>query len=160
MNKFKIFIKIFLGIIIICIFAVGAFLINYVFMSNRRMERLETQSPVEVITRVDSDKNLHVMLVNNTDYYFAFGTPFDIYSRTWWGGWRRVFFNVEGGAAVVWLAMGFNLPPNSSAYRWHHINLPAYFGELPSGEYRIIKEFHHRDNIRDNFSVVGRFSID
>ena len=156
MNILKKLVKIFLGIIIIFIFAVGLFLINYMFTSNRGMARLETQSPVEVITRVDSDKNLHVMLVNDTDSYFVFGTPFAIYRRTWWGGWQRVLFRV----APRWLAMGFNLPPNSSAYRWHPINLTASFGELPSGEYRIIKEFSHSDNRRNTFSVVSRFYID
>ena len=125
------------------------------FVSGNRMARFESHPAIEMQVSVD-DGMATVRILNRSEDEYGFGERFTLYRRFGWR-WRRVFFQNEFTQGVFWTLIAYMLPPNS--YRDHPIYLHCRFGELPSGEYRIVKKFWIGSPRDDSIRVAGGFTI-
>ena len=142
----------------ICVFVIVIF--NYMYIFRHEMEYLESQSLIELQLTLDAEERgrIHFSLINNTEYQFMYGQQFILLVRNG-ERWRRVRFRgrTGDGNRIVFTSLGFSLYPKS--YSEGIINLPFYFGYLPNGEYRIIKEVFQSGNPAESLKVVGRFTL-
>ena len=131
--------------------------VGNIFVTGHRMARLENHPILEMRISVD-DGMATLRIVNRSEEAHMFGEQFALYRRFGWR-WRRVFFANEFTQGVDWFGIGFPVPPNSYGQSWPH-NLYERFGELPSGEYRIVKEVSLDDAGRNERTrVAGGFTL-
>jgi len=156
--------KLFLGIFIIVIACTGLVLLvvfnstyvpNGTIISNDKMEYLESQQYIEmhIIQYDEASGLLYMKFINNTEHWHEFGAFFNLYKKDT-GLWRHVPFPCD----VFFPLLGYII--TSYSYREHTTNLRGIFGDLPDGEYAIIRDVGRFDTCPDNdFPVVGRFII-
>jgi len=156
--------KLLIGILIIVIACTGLVLLvifnntyapNGTIISNDKMDYLESQQYIEMhIIRYDETSGfLYMKLINNTEHWYNFGAIFNLYKKDI-DLWRHVSFPYE----VFIPAIGYIIL--SYSYREHTTNLHGIFGDLPDGEYAIIKDVNRFEIYPPcDLRVAGRFII-
>ncbi|MCL2399721.1 MAG: hypothetical protein FWC91_08280 [Defluviitaleaceae bacterium] len=161
--------KIIWSIIILPVIGVAAILLtvnvshysNTIYKSFSEMENLEMepQNLIEMYMMHDklTGSELHFKLINHTDYLYFYGTAFTLYVRTR-DSWNMVNFHTPKGVDEIGFSgIAFPLYPNS--YVTEFINLNMYFGNLPPGEYRLIKEVRQHNVPNNDITLVGAFNL-
>ena len=100
-----------------------------------------------------SRERVSVRITNNTDFYYGYGYPFILETKVDYC-WRRVPF-INGNFILI----GLGISPNS--YVDEEKYLLGHFGNLPNGEYRIIKNITYRlsESERSSFQVMVEFTL-
>ena len=123
-----------------------------IFMTGHRMARYESHPLFEMQVFVD-DGMATMRIVNHSESQCEFGQQFTLYKRFGWR-WRRIEFAQER----LWRGGTYILSPNFYGDR-PPIDLYEYFGELPSGEYRIVTEVWITSPRVDSTRVAGGFRM-
>jgi len=121
----------------------------------------EEDNPIRMEIINVNNTGLSLIIINNTNERFLYGEPFSIERKE-----NDRWFSLEYANECAFTMIGYTLKANERIernYSWDYC-----YGKLPTGEYRIIKNFSHiRSNTENwddsdlgkNYIISAEFSI-